>query len=247
MRPSRRIAFLAAVIATFTATAGCGTRISRSEEIEIGQRVAREIESRYRTYESPTVTRLGQRLASVSDRPDLPYRFRVIDRAEINAVSLPGGPVYVFEGLLRATGDDTGMLAGVLAHEVAHIAERHAAEQIERRQWYGLGIGILTGRGAARDIATIAANLQLLSYSRRQDYEADREAVRYLQRAGFDPRGLVRFFDLLLARERGGDRTISWLRTHPTTEARRNRVARMVGMATTASAGSPAESAHSGG
>lgn len=244
MRPSRRIASLVAVVAALATVAGRGTRISRAQEVEIGQRVAREVESQYRTYESPTVTRIGQRLASVSDRPDLPYRFRVIDRPEINAVSLPGGPVYVFEGLLRAVGTDTDMLAGVLGHEVAHIAERHAAEQIERRQWYGVGIGILTGRGTARDIATIAANLQLLSYSRRQEYEADREAVRYLQRAGFDPRGLVRFFDLLLARERRGDRTISWLRTHPTTEARRNRVARMVGAAT-ASAGSVGEPARS--
>ncbi|MBI3912265.1 MAG: M48 family metalloprotease [Armatimonadetes bacterium] len=208
---------------------GCGvTRLSRSEEIQIGQQVSREIESQYRTYENPTVSRLGQRLAAVSERPDLPYRFRVINRPEINAVSLPGGPVYVFEGLLHATGDDDQMLAGVIAHEIGHIAKRHAAQQIERSQWYGIGIEVLTGGGSARDIATIAANLQLLHYSRKQEYEADTEAVRYTRAAGLNPSGLVRFFDLLLQRQKRGDTTIAWLRTHPTTEARRNRVAQLI-------------------
>jgi beta-barrel assembly-enhancing protease len=204
-------------------TAGCSaTRMSEKDEIRIGQEAAAQIEKQYRTSEDPTVSRAGQRIAAASDKPNLPYRFRVVDQDEVNAFALPGGPVYVTDELLKAIGNDEDQLAGVLGHEVGHITKRHSVRQMERQNWFGLGIEVLTS-GNVQDVATIAANLQLLSYSRDQEYEADRKGVQYSRAAGFDPMGLVRFLDHLASLEKGGA-SIPWLRTHPGSEPRADRL-----------------------
>jgi predicted Zn-dependent protease len=215
------------VAASVGTVAGCGaTRISRSEEIRLGQRAAAEIERQYRTWEDPTVSRIGQSVAAASEAPEYPYRFRVIDQEEANAFALPGGPIYVTDELLQLIGGDRDQLAGVLAHEVAHITRRHSVRQMERQGWLGLGIEVLT-EGTVQDIATVAANIQLLSYSREQEYEADSRGIQYMRRAGYDPTGLVRFLEQLARMEQGGT-SISWLRTHPGTQARVDRLRKMI-------------------
>jgi predicted Zn-dependent protease len=196
--------------------------MSQKEEIQLGQQAAAQIERQYRTWEDPTVTRIGQAIAAATEKPDLPYRFRVVDQNEVNAFALPGGPVYVTDELLKTIGNDRDQLAGVLGHEVAHITKRHSVRQMERQNWFGLGIEVLT-EGNVQDLATIAANLQLLHYSRDQEYEADKKGVQYARAAGFDPRGLVRFLDHLASLEKGGA-SIPWLRTHPGSEARADRL-----------------------
>ena len=203
---------------------GCGaTRVSKAEEIRVGQRTQAAIERQYRTYTDPTVSRIGQQLAAASERPDLPWSFKVIDSPEVNAISLPGGPIYIYEGLLRRIGNDEGMLAAVLAHEVGHVAERHAANQIERSTWYGLGATVLeqAAGGDVGALGQVAANLQLLSWSRRQEYEADDVAISLMRQTGHDPRGLVRLLELL--RQQGESGGFNWLRTHPTSRARVDR------------------------
>ncbi|HPO74500.1 MAG TPA: M48 family metallopeptidase, partial [Armatimonadota bacterium] len=198
------------------------TGISRSQEISLGQQTAAEIERQYRTYENPTVTRIGQRLAAVSGAPDYPYRFRVIEMSEVNAFALPGGPVYVTTGLLQFAQGREEFLAAVLAHEIAHVARRHTAEQIQRQSWLGLGIEILTGGGTTRDIAILAANLESLGFSRNQERDADTYGAVYLVRAGIDPSVMVEFLRRLGAETGNGG--IAFLRTHPTSE---NRVSRL--------------------
>lgn len=206
-----------------TMSAGCGlTGISRSQEISLGQQTAAEIERRYRTHENPTVTRLGQRLAAVSGAPEYPYRFRVLEDEQINAFALPGGPIYVTSGLMTFSQGREDFLAAVLAHEIAHVARRHTAEQIQRQSWLGLGIEILTGGGTARDIAVLAANLEELGFSRNQERDADTYGAVYLARAGMDPNAMVEFLRRLGAET--GDGGIAFLRTHPTSE---NRVGRL--------------------
>lgn len=209
-------------------TAGCSaTRVSTQEEVRLGQRAAAQIEQQYRTRQDPTVSRIGQAIAAASDRPDIPYRFRVIEQDQINAFALPGGPVYITDDLLQAINNDPNQIAGVLGHEVAHITRRHSVKQMERQNWFGLGIEVLT-EGRVQDIAGIAANLQLLSYSRNQEYEADRKGIQYMRAAGYDPIGLVRFLERLAAMERGGG-GVSFLRTHPGTEARVDRLRKQLG------------------
>ena len=130
------LSFLAA--ASLLLTAGCSaTRMSEKDEIRVGQEAAAQIENRYRTSEDPTVSHVGQRIAAASDKPNLRYRFRVVDQNELNAFSLPGGPVYVTDELLKAMGNDQDQLAGVLGHEVGHITKRHGVRQMERQNWFG--------------------------------------------------------------------------------------------------------------
>ena len=216
-----RITALAAA-AVLTGGTGCGAkRIGEKQEIRLGQRTAQQIERQYRTETDPAVSRIGQELAAASKRPTLPWSFKAIDRPEVNAVSLPGGPVYLFRGLLGKIASDEGMLAAVLGHEIGHVERRHAVRQIQRAEWYGLGAAVLeqAAGGDVGAISQVAANLHLLSWSRKQEYEADDTAIRLMRRTNRNPEGLVRLLQLLRAQE---DRSpgLSWLRTHPTSAAR---------------------------
>lgn len=209
-----------------TLAGGCGsTNVSESEEVRIGRQTAAAIERQYRTYSDPAVSRIGARLAAASERPNLPWTFKVVDTPEVNAISLPGGPIYIYEGLLLRIAGDEDMLAGVLAHEVGHVEKRHAARQMERTQLYGLGAAVLE-QAAGGDVGAagrVAANLQLLSYSRRQEYDSDDVAIRLMRRTGHNPQGLVRLLQLL-DRLGGGAQSVNWLRTHPSSKARIDRV-----------------------
>ncbi|MFN3650187.1 MAG: M48 family metalloprotease [Armatimonadota bacterium] len=206
-----------------------GSSVSKREEVQMGRETAQAIERQYRTRGDATLTRIGNRLAAYSERPDLPWSFRVIESPEVNAISLPGGPIYIFEGLLQRIAGDEDMIAGVLGHEIGHVEERHAVRQMERSQLFGLGAEIL-GRATSGDVgaaAQIAANLELLSYSRRQEYDSDDAAIRLMRQAGYDPQGLVRLLELL-RREGGGGGGFNWLRTHPTPQARVDRAREQV-------------------
>jgi beta-barrel assembly-enhancing protease len=218
---------LPALLGLGLAAGSASAAMSRAEEIRLGQQAAAQVERQHRTWEDPTVSRIGRAVASRSDAPNLPYRFRVIDQDDVNAFALPGGPVYVTDALLRMVGNDRAQLAGVLGHEVAHIARRHSVRQIERQSWIGIGIGLLT-KGDTRKLASVAANFQMLHYSRDQEYDADRNGVRYARAADYDPMGMARFLDRLASME-GRGATISWLRSHPGSRARADRVRQMLG------------------
>lgn len=196
--------------------------ISRSEEIRLGQEAAQQMEAKYPTYRDGRVEGIGGDLVRANHLPDYPYRFRVIDRNEVNAVSLPGGPVYVFSGLLRMVGRDDDALAGVIAHELGHIKERHVVKQMETQMVAGLVIGGLT-RGRMQNIASLLTNIGLLKFSRSDEYQADDDGVRFMAHAGYDPQGLLRFFRKLQQSE-GRGQGISWLRTHPATSQRIRRL-----------------------
>lgn len=207
------------------ALTGCrGTTWSKKEEVRIGQQVAAEIESVYKLDPDPTVQQrvqlIGQRLVAVAGDKDFRYSFKVLDSKEINAFALPGGPIYVFRGLINVVGNDDDMLAGVLAHEMAHVNRRHANKQYTQGLWRGILIE-LTTRGSVRDIAQISDALLQLRYSRQHEYEADRLSVEYSYKAGYDPHGMLRFLEMLQREEKIGNRWIETnLRTHPFTDRR---------------------------
>lgn len=206
---------------------GCSaTRMSQKDEIRLGQRAAAQIEQQYRTYDDPRVSAIGQRIAAATGARGIPFRFQVVDQDQLNAFALPGGPIYVTDDLLRMVGNDDEELAGVLAHETAHVTRRHTARQIQRQNWFGLGIEVLT-EGTVQDIAGVVANLELLSYSRDQERDADSKGVQYVRAAGYNPMGLVRFLEELARRESGGG-SIPWLRSHPGSQARADRLREML-------------------
>lgn len=203
--------------------------ISERQELDAGRQADVQIQQKYRLSRDPDlnsmVRHLGTRLARVSDRPNIPWNFRVIDSKDLNAFSVPGY-VYVNTGLIDAVGDDQDMLAGVIAHEIGHTCGKHAVHQMEKAQIGGLLAGLLGGRNrTTSSLAGVAANLVLLGYSRGDENDADKRAVRYTIRAGYDPNGLVRFFQMLERKgDRGGGGIATYFRTHPPTGDRINRV-----------------------
>ena len=208
----RRTVFALAITVLMAFGSGCAlTQMSREQEIRLGQQTAAEVNAKGNTYEDPLVSRLGQQLAAASDRPDYPYRFRVITDKDINAFAMPGGPVYVTSAMMDFVKGHQDQLGAVLAHEITHIAKRHAVQQMERQAWLGLGIGALTS-GNVQTAATLAANLEGLGYSRQHEREADKYGAVYLLRAGMDPQAEVRLWDRMAALGASG---ATFFQTHP--------------------------------
>lgn len=203
--------------------AGCKSSnlVSESQEIDIGRQTAHEIEKRYPVSKddqlNAMVDDIGQYLAARSDRPNLKYTFKVLDIKDVNAVSLPGGWVYVYKGLIDMIGGpqnvNKDILAGVIGHEIGHISARHAAEQITRQTYYGIGIGVLT-RGRGNQYANIAANLNLLRWSRKDEYESDKLGIKYTYGSTYKPEGIIQFLEAL-EKEKGSSRSLAFLKTHP--------------------------------
>jgi predicted Zn-dependent protease len=150
------------------------------------------------------VERVGQSLARYSEVTDVQYSFTVLDDDNINAFALPGGYVHVTRGLL-ALASNEAELAGVLGHEIGHVAARHAAQRYSTATAASVGIGVLGVLGAIAGLPSpvtdlagsglqTGAAIYLQSYSRDQEMEADRLGIRYMTRAGYDPEALVGFF-----------------------------------------------------
>lgn len=240
MRRQLLLAVLLLALLAIATLAGCrGTNLlSKQDEIQLGKDGATAIEKEYRLDTDPQrnarVQEVGRRILegmrSVEGNraPDFPFTFKVLDSKEVNAVSLPGGPVYVFRGLMEQVGDDEDMLAGVIAHEVGHIVGRHAAKQISSGILADLAIALGT-KGSTQRVANIAATLMMLQYSRDDEYDADRRAILYTHAAGYDPEGLVRFFEKLRQLEKGEMKgLLANLRTHPLTENRILRAKKLI-------------------
>jgi predicted Zn-dependent protease len=218
----------------FAALAGLSI-ISVSQEIEIGKQENAQV--RKQTAElrdaqvSAYITRIGQRLAKAAPGAKYPYSFRVADYREINAFSLPGGPVWINRGVLHAAGNES-QVAGVLAHEIAHIAQRHAADQLEKTllaRWslgmLGAMLGNVGGAGTAQAAGAMMANGVFLKFSRDDEREADRVGLQIMTKAGWDPRGMIELFDVLRRESKRDPGAVEvFFSTHPSPE---DRVARL--------------------
>ncbi|MBI2103973.1 MAG: M48 family metalloprotease [Candidatus Omnitrophica bacterium] len=178
------------------------TITSTEKEVEVGRKVARQVMDEMAVVADEPLQRrvreIGQRIAAVCDRRELVYQFAVIADDDVNAFSLPGGYVFLNDGLVKKTANDDE-LAGVVAHEVAHIAARHAVKRYES----SLGLQIVqlaslaARRGAATGGLSVAARAAQLAYARQDELEADRLAVKYLRAAGFDPKAILTFLEKL--------------------------------------------------
>jgi predicted Zn-dependent protease len=182
---------------------------SIESEIRMGKEYATQIESSLKLVTDPVineyVNRVGQNLVRNSDAK-VPFTIKVVDSDVINAMALPGGFFYVNSGLILAA-DDEAELAGVMAHEIAHVAARHTTRQLTRAQFInyaslplifvGGGIGL-----AAREAAGIGVPLTFLKFSRGFEAEADYLGIQYMYKAGYDPNEFVNFFEKIQAQEK---------------------------------------------
>jgi hypothetical protein len=182
---------------------------SIESEIRMGKEYATQIESSLKLVTDPTineyVNRVGQNLVRNSDAK-VPFTIKVVDSDVINAMALPGGFFYVNSGLILAA-DNEAELAGVMAHEIAHVAARHTTRQLTRYQFanymtlplifVGGGIGL-----AAREAAGIGIPMTFLKFSRGFEAEADYLGIQYMYKAGYDPNEFVNFFEKIQAQEK---------------------------------------------
>jgi len=188
---------------------GVGNWYSTDSEIKMGKMYAEEIEKSTHFINDPIITeyvnRVGQNIVKNSDCK-VPFTIKVIDSDEVNAMALPGGFFYVNSGLIL-NADEEAELAGVMAHETAHVCAHHAARQMTRMNYAQLGtiplifIGGWTGYGIY-EAAGLAVPMGFLVFSREFEAQADYLGVQYMYRAGYDPQAFIAFFEKVQALEK---------------------------------------------
>jgi predicted Zn-dependent protease len=201
---------------------------SIEREISIGHDLARQVEQSSRLMTDPAineyVNRIGQSLVRNSDSR-VPFTIKVLDTGEVNAFALPGGFFYVDSGLILAAESESE-LAAVMAHEIAHVAARHATKNMTKQQiWNMASIPLMFVGGPAAyaiaEIASIAVPLSFLKFSRDAEREADMLGLQYDYAAGYDPQAFVQFFERLKAEEKKKQSKIAKMfLTHPMTADR---------------------------
>jgi predicted Zn-dependent protease len=222
------------LILALAVAAGCATNpvtgkrelslMSEAQEIQIGQQQDVEVRREMGVYNDRAlqeyVSTLGMKLAQVSERPNLPWHFTVVDVPAINAFALPGGYIYITRGILPFL-DDEAQLAGVLGHEIGHVTARHAAQQYSRAT--GAQLGLILGSifvPQTRPFAQLGESglgLLFLKYGRDDEEQADTLGVKYASSAGWDPAGVPQMLTTLARIEDASDNkgVPNWLSTHP--------------------------------
>lgn len=211
MKPlSHRVPRLALLAAAALLLAACATNpvtgrsdlvfMSEQQELSLGAQAHEEILKRYRVYEDPALQRyvneVGQSLATHSHRPQLTYRFTVLDSTEINAFALPGGYIYITRGLLAYLNSEAE-LAAVLGHEIGHVTARHSVRQQSSAQAASVGAGLLSilvpqlGYAGLNQTINLLGTALLRGYGREMELEADGLGAEYLARTGYDPNAMI--------------------------------------------------------
>jgi predicted Zn-dependent protease len=211
----RRMA--AAVLAVSVASAAPAAAInlfSAEQDVQLGRNAAAQAERQLPMLRDGSVegyvNAIVRQLAAAAPGPRFPYRAKVVNAADINAFALPGGYVYVNRGLIEAARNESE-LAAVIAHEMAHVAERHGTEQATKAYGAQAGVSLLAqllgGKdhrlGLAEQLAgSLGVNALFMKFSRDAETEADRVGTQMMARAGYDPMAMATFFELLQSRQR---------------------------------------------
>ncbi len=222
-----------------TAGAAQFALVSVEDEIQMGKEAQQQVRKEVPRFTDREVVNyvngIGRRLTSRTTGPKYPYSFTVANYREINAFALPGGPVWIHRGAIAAAANEA-QLASVLAHEIAHISQRHAADQITKRLVANGFIGLLgamlgsnRGAEAAQMGARVLAGSYMLKFSRDDEREADTVGAAIMRRAGWDAREMAAFMTTL-GREQGRDPASIevFLSSHPAPAERAERLRKTV-------------------
>lgn len=247
IRGSIRLGIIAMLAATVVAPAHAQTLVkpgfnlfSVQQDIDIGNQsaitVGKQLPILSLPTSSPYIANLGVKLAARAPGAKYPYRFTIVNLSDVNAFALPGGAVYIHRGLLEAVRSE-GQLAGVMAHEIAHVALRHATNQASKAYLTQAGIGILGGLLGGRQNSTtgqiigavggFGLNALFLKYSRNAETQADIVGAQIMANAGYDPMEMVTFFESM-RQTKGSDpgKVAQFLSDHPAPVDREARVRR---------------------
>jgi beta-barrel assembly-enhancing protease len=224
------------LVALWLAVGGCATSginrgdfniVSLQEEWQLGQQLDAQIRRQVRVINDATlngyVNDVGRRIVAQTEMANLPWQFHVVADNEINAFNIPGGHVYIHTGLIARAGS-ASELAGVLAHEIVHGVSRHGTEQLSKQYGLSAVAGLVLGGnpGLIQQIAAqIVAQGAIARFSRSDETEADRYAVRFMTGAGYNANGMVTMFERLLSDRRSRPSSVAqFFSTHPLTETR---------------------------
>jgi len=198
---------------------------SPQQDVEMGRQSAAEIAQQMPVINDPQIVayirQLGAKLSSKAPGERFPYQFNVIGDRSINAFALPGGPVFVHIGAIAAARNE-GELAGVMAHEVMHVALRHGTTQATKAYLAKAGLGVLSTIAAGsrsmsgtvlQGLGGAGANMLFLKFGRQAEQQADVTGARIMAEAGYDPRDMAAFFKTL--QDQGGQRSPEFISDHP--------------------------------
>ena len=226
-----RPAALAFALGGAAVAGGCTPAVSTQQEVAIGADYSRQINRQLPLVNDAATVRylndLGRRIARNADPRGIPYNFYMVNSDVVNAFAIPGGHIYVNRGLVERS-DNMSELAGVLAHEIGHVVERHSIEQMQRANNANTALAVVYGVLLGRNPSTVErAGIQVggsavfASYGRDAEREADRVGIVYLVRSGINPNGMATFFEELMSEQRRNpSRVEQWFSTHPLTQER---------------------------
>ncbi len=239
--------FIAFVACAAAATAGCARNpatgqnelmlVSQSQEIQMGQEYDQQVIQQIGLYPDSAMQRyvreVGMKLAATSERPNLPWTFRVVEDAAVNAFAVPGGHVYITRGIMAHLNSEAE-LASVIGHEIGHVTARHTAHQMSQQQLAGLGlaIGAIASPVVARyaGVAQQALGVLFLKFSRDDESQADQLGLRYMARESYDINQMPRIFTMLERQSEasGAGKLPEWQSTHPDPGNRREAIERAI-------------------
>lgn len=200
-------------------------------EVSIGESVAADVIAEYgppirlEPQRQRQIDTAFQRIVAQASRKEIEYNLKILQSDVVNAFAAPGGHIFITTGLLKYIDDDIDALANVLGHEVAHVELKHGMNALVRQLGMGLVLQLLFGGSDAvfRQVVAVAAELTRRGWSREQEYESDDLGQRLAAAAGYDPYGMVRFFEVLRELEGQEVPFLEFLSTHPLTSERADR------------------------
>jgi predicted Zn-dependent protease len=216
------------VVALAVVSTACG--VSQQQEIEIGQSNVQQINQQLPIINDAEVNRyinvLGDSIARLTERPDLPWTFYIVNSPEINAFAVPGGFIYVNRGLIEHT-QQLDQLAGVLGHEIGHVVKRHSVKQMNQMNAANIGVGVACVLTSVCNSQVGQAAIQVggaavfAKFSRDDEKEADDVGIDNVVRAHIHPKGIPEMFQILLdLRQSSPGLVDNWFADHPTEESR---------------------------